>query len=251
MAAVVGVDVGVSTSPARLATVLNALHAGALVDLRSEERVHEALGRADVDVVTRTDDGVFVGDDVDVCALAVSREDAAVLCEVCESLVYAALAGTDGRALSLASGAAVAAARGLLGDLLALTTWGALVEVTVADGDVECYRQRAVGVGYGLDAARRALAQRIDRDSPLYRRALAGLSTFGVFLERMEVLSRSRVQDSVCERVVTLRLVSARLDADTCELLDDNQGEDAVRVELFESAEQVVPARTVPWPLVG
>ena len=239
------------TSPARLATVLNALHAGALVDRRSEERVHGVLGRANVDVVRQTDDWGFVGDDVDVCALPVSREDAAVLCEVCEGLVFAALAGASGKGLSLASGAAVVAARGLLGDLLALTTWGALVEVTVADGDVECYRERSVGVGSGLDAARRALAQRIDRDSALYRRAVDGLSTFGVFVERMEVLSRSRVRDGGCERVVTLRLVSARLDADTCDLLAENADDDVVRVELFESAVQVVPARVVSWPLVS
>jgi hypothetical protein len=95
------------------------------------------------------------------------------------------------------------------------------------------------------------LEQRIDRDSALYRRAFDGLCTFGVFPERMEVLSRSRVRDGDRERIVTLRLVSARLDADTCELLAENTGDDTVRVELFESAEQIVPARVVSWPLVS
>ncbi len=48
----------VSVVPKRVATLLNALHRGPLADRRLEESMHEALGSAELDVVTLTGEGL-------------------------------------------------------------------------------------------------------------------------------------------------------------------------------------------------
>ena len=94
----------------------------------------------------------------------------------------------------------------------------------------ERWRASAVAVGQGLEAARRAISERVDPASALYARLVAGVEVLGAHPGRVRLASVSRPPP---QRVVTLSLELGLVDAETEELIEACDGDPAAQTELF------------------
>lgn len=212
--------------------------------------MNEILGRADSDVLTLEREAGYVPDEDDACSIAVAAADGSALLRVIEALHGAAsfqlrivlaadrMSEHERTVMRPFYEGAVAATRAFLSDLGALAgsaVWGALVEVTVQDGEVCWYREQAVAAGAVDAALEAALRQRIAEpfvDAAMT--AVAGLLpiTVGTELCCSETVALGDGRD----RVTAVRAWVVRIDSDTAELLEESEElDDVTRRELFDT----------------